>query len=246
VTPACEVISALTKLPWGDLDQIAPGTALIAAPHPDDESLGCGGFIAEACSRGRPPVVVIMTDGTASHPNSLMYPMDRLRALRERETSDALSALGLSADRLHFLQLRDSAMPPLTCALAEAAVAELRKLAQLYQCKTILAPWIHDPHCDHETTQMMVRAAIRGLTVSVYSYPVWGWLLPPEQLLEDGVIEGWRLNIASHMDRKRRAIASHQSQYSDLIKDDPEGFRLPPELLSTFERPYEAFIRTLP
>ena len=92
----------------------------------------------------------------------------------------------------------------------------------------------------------MVRTAIRGLAVSLYSYPVWGWLLPPQQLLEDGVIEGWRLNITTHLDRKKRAIASHQSQYSDLIKDDPEGFRLPPELLSAFERPYESFIRTLP
>ena len=242
--PAREVISALTKLPWGDLVQISPGTALIVAPHPDDESLGCGGFIAESCSRGRPPAVVIMTDGTASHPNSLTYPMDRLRALRERETVNALSALGLSADRLHFMRLRDSAMP-LTGALATAAIAELRKLARLYQCKTILAPWIHDPHCDHETTQMMVRTAIRGLAVSLYSYPVWGWLLPPQQLLEGEVIEGWRLNITTHLDRKKRAIASHQSQYSDLIKDDPEGFRLPPELLSAFERPYESFIRTL-
>ena len=92
----------------------------------------------------------------------------------------------------------------------------------------------------------MVRVALRGLAISLYSYPVWGWLLPPEQLLEDGVIEGWRLNIAIHLDRKRRAIASHQSQYSDLINDDLHGFRLPPELLNTFERPYETFIRTLP
>jgi LmbE family N-acetylglucosaminyl deacetylase len=245
VTPACEVISALTKLPWADLDQIAPGTALVVAPHPDDESLGCGGFIAESCSRGRPPMVVIMTDGTASHPNSLTHPMDRLRALRESETANALSALGLSAERLHFMRLRDSAMP-LTGTSAEAAIVELRRLAHLYQCSTILAPWIYDPHCDHETTQMMVRTAIRGLAVSLYSYPVWGWLLPPQQLLEDGVVAGWRLNIATHLGRKKRAIASHQSQYSDLIKDDPDGFRLPPELLATFERPYEAFIRTLP
>jgi LmbE family N-acetylglucosaminyl deacetylase len=245
MTSAGEVISALAKLPLGDLDQIAPhGAVLITAPHPDDESLGCGGFIAESCSRGRPPVVVIMTDGTASHPNSLIYPMARLRALRERETCAALTVLGLSSDRLHFMRLRDSAMP-LNGALAEAAIAELRKLAQFYQCETILAPWIHDPHCDHETNQMMVRAAMTGMAVSLYSYPVWGWLLPSEQLLQDEVVEGWRLDIATHLDRKRRAIASHQSQYSDLINDDPHGFRLPPDLLSSFERPYEAFIRTV-
>src|ERR1700722_15819002 len=112
MTPAREVISAIAKLPLGDLDRIAPfGTALITAPHPDDESLGCGGFIAESCARGRPPVVVVMTDGTASHPSSPTYPAPRLRALRERETSAALSILGLSSESLHFMRLRDSAMP---------------------------------------------------------------------------------------------------------------------------------------
>jgi LmbE family N-acetylglucosaminyl deacetylase len=246
MTPAGKVISALAKLPLGDLDQIAPiGAALIAAPHPDDESLGCGGFIAESCARGRPPVVVIMTDGTASHPSSRSYPPPRLRDLREHETYDALSVLGLSPERLYFMGLRDSAMP-LTGGLAEATISKLRGLIKRHQCKTILAPWIHDPHCDHVATQMMARAAVRGSAVSLYSYPVWGWLLPPEQLLQDGLIEGWRLGIATHLKRKRRAIASHRSQYSDLIDDDPGGFRLPPELLATFERPYESFIRTLP
>ena len=91
----------------------------------------------------------------------------------------------------------------------------------------------------------MVRAAARSLDVPVYSYPVWGWLLPPDQPLSEDRIEGWRLNITVHLERKRRAIASHQSQYSDMIDDDPKGFRLPPELLLTFGRSYETFIDTL-
>jgi len=243
--PAGEVIATLAKLPFRDLDQVSPyGTSLVVAPHPDDESLGCGGFIAESCARGRPPVVIVMTDGTASHPSSPSYPADRLRALRESETSVALSMLGLSSERLHFMRLQDSAMPT-GGKRFDLAVAELRRLVLAYTCKTILAPWLYDPHCDHETTQLMVRAAVTTLGVSVYSYPVWGWLLPPEQPLSEDKIDGWRLNITDHLQRKRGAIASHQSQYSDLINDDPKGFRLPPELLSTFERPYETFIATL-
>jgi LmbE family N-acetylglucosaminyl deacetylase len=243
--PAGEVIATFARLPFRDLDQVAPdGTSLVVAPHPDDESLGCGGFIAESCARGRPPVVVVMTDGTASHPSSLSYPAERLRALRESETGAALSRLGSSSERLHFMRLRDSAMPT-AGKLFDRAVAELRRLVVVYRCKTILAPWLYDPHCDHETTQLMVRAAVRSLGVSVYSYPVWGWLLPADQPLSEDRIDGWRLNITDHLQCKRRAIACHQSQYSDLINDDPKGFRLPPELLSTFERPYETFIDTL-
>jgi LmbE family N-acetylglucosaminyl deacetylase len=244
--PATEAIATFAKLPFLDLDQVSPdGTSLVVAPHPDDESLGCGGFIAESCARGRPPVVVVMTDGTASHPSSPSYPADRLRALRESETGAALSILGLSSESLHFMRLRDSAMPAAGRPF-DLAVAELRRLVLAYRCKTILAPWLYDPHCDHETTQLMVRAAVKSLGIRVYSYPVWGWLLPSDQPLSEDRIEGWRLNITAHLERKRRAIASHQSQYSDMINDDPDGFRLPPELLSTFERPYETFIDTLP
>jgi hypothetical protein len=47
------------------------------------------------------------------------------------------------------------------------------------------------------------------------------------------------------LELKRRAIAAHASQYSGLITDDPRGFRLPADLLSVFEQPYEVFLRTL-
>jgi LmbE family N-acetylglucosaminyl deacetylase len=244
VNRAANIISAFTRLPFADLDQVTRGgTTLVVAPHPDDESLGCGGFIAESCARQCPPVVVIMTDGTASHPSSPSYPPNRLRLVRERETRNALSVLGLPRERLYFMRLRDSAMP-VDGAPFEAAVANIQRLARLFRCKMILAPWLRDPHCDHETTQMMVRSAVRDLAVSIYSYPVWGWLLPPDTMLPDSIADGWRLNIAAHLNAKRRAIASHQSQYSDLINDDPNGFRLPSELLATFDRPYEVFVRT--
>jgi hypothetical protein len=32
------------------------------------------------------------------------------------------------------------------------------------------------------------------------------------------------------------------ASYSDLIADDPEGFRLPRALLSVFEQPFEVFL----
>ena len=126
--PIGDVIATFAKLPFLDLDQVSPkGTSLVVAPHPDDESLGCGGFIAESCARGRLPVVVVMTDGTASHPSSPSYPANRLRALREDETGVALSMLGLSSERLHFMRLRDSAMPTGGKPF-DLAVAELRRL----------------------------------------------------------------------------------------------------------------------
>ncbi len=228
-------------LPVGTLDQIVPGTALVLAPHPDDESLGCGGLIAEACRAGRPPVVVIATDGAGSHPNSPTWPAPRLRARRESETRDAIACLGLPPGRLAFLRLPDTRAPTEGPEF-EQAVDRLAALAAAHGCDTVLAPWRHDPHCDHEAAWRMAEVLAARAGYRLLAYPVWGWLIPPDTLLDAPAAAGWRLPIAPHLPAKNRAIRSHQTQYGALIDDDPDGFRLPPALLSVFEAPFEVFL----
>lgn len=76
-----------------------PGGFLILAPHSDDESIGCGGLIAESVARDRPVRVVVLSDGAASHPNSATFPPPRLAALRMEETRAAVAELGLDPAR---------------------------------------------------------------------------------------------------------------------------------------------------
>jgi LmbE family N-acetylglucosaminyl deacetylase len=236
--------TVLSSLPVADLDQITGGhTTMILAPHPDDESLACGGLIAESCARARPPIVVIMTDGTGSHPSSISYPPTRLRDLREREAASAVGRLGLLPERLCFLRLRDSHMPK-TGRLYGSAIKQLTRLFHSCHCGTILAPWRYDPHCDHQATQEMARVIAAKVNAKLLSYPVWGWLLPAGADITDENIAVWRLDIRSHLTAKLHAIKSYQSQYSDLIKDDPNGFTLPADLLSVFEQPFETFLHT--
>src|SRR5438128_2434096 len=71
------------------------------------------------------------------------------------------------------------------------------------------------------------------------AYPVWGWTLPAEAPVPGMPASGFRLDVGPFLAAKRRAIAAHQSQYGDLITDDPDGFRLPDGLLSVFEVPFE-------
>jgi LmbE family N-acetylglucosaminyl deacetylase len=238
VTTASQVLHAMQQLPDVDVDTLlGDERPLILAPHPDDESLGCGGLIAACCQRGRPPFVVILTDGAASHPGSTEYPPDRLRAVRAQEARRAVAALGLTPDNLAFFSYPDTALP-----IGPEVSARVARLAQEQGCTVMLAPWLYDPHCDHEAAAIIAREAAQLAQCRLLSYPVWGWLLPPDQQIPVDTVAGYRVPIPAYLQAKQSAVAAHASQYSGLIDDSPNGFRLPRELLAVFERPYEVFL----
>jgi len=226
-------------LPMADLDTVLPRKFCVLAPHPDDESLGCGGLIAEACARGRPPVVAILTDGAGSHPHSRIWPRARLASLRADEVRAAAACLGLPPDQLVMLGAPDGGAPhegPAAAALA----ARLAALAA--GCGAILTSWRHDPHTDHAAAWAIASEAARLTGATLWEYPVWGWTLP-ETPLSPFAWTGVRIEVAAHLPAKRRAIAAHRSQHGLVVTDDPEGFTLPPAFLALFDRPFEVLVR---
>jgi LmbE family N-acetylglucosaminyl deacetylase len=230
-------------LPIGRLDDIiGDGWCLILAPHPDDESLGCGGLIAACVAAGRMPLVVVLTDGAGSHPNSRTYPPERLREVRAQEVRGAVGCLGLPSNRIVFLGEPDAAAPHGGPRL-DAVARQLVKLVRA-GCTAILAPWRHDPHCDHEAASLAAAAAARAAGIRHVAYPVWGWTLPADRPVPERPGGGWRLAIDASLGAKRRAIQAHRTQYGGLITDDPAGFQLPAALLSVFDTPFETFLET--
>ena len=215
-------LAAARRLPLADLDTITGGRALILAPHPDDESLGCGGLIAAACARGQPPLVAVLTDGTGSHPGSRKFPPERLRQTREAEMLAAVAELGLAAERVVFLRTQDTQAPQEGRAL-DAVVHRLGGLVRDHACRSIVATWEADPHCDHLAAHRAAHATAAATGIPHLAYPVWGLTLPADFEL-DAPPAGWRLDIAPHQAAKRRAIQCHQSQYGGLIDDDPASF----------------------
>ena len=51
-------------------------------------------------------------------------------------------------------------------------------------------------------------------------------------------------SITRRCEKKRRAIAAHRSQTTDLIDDDPAGFRFTQSELGRFDLPYEFFFES--
>jgi LmbE family N-acetylglucosaminyl deacetylase len=244
---AREYLHAAERLPFADLDSVTETRSiLVVAPHPDDESLGCGGLIAKARKRGCEVNVVILSDGTGSHPNSKRFPADALRALREQEAQAAAAALHVPQPALTFLRLRDQFVPR-EGGDAQAVAARITTIARNSGADAMFVTWAHDPHGDHQAAHAIAQLAAQHLPgCMLYSYPVWGWSLPPDNPVGRSPPRGFRLDIAAELPAKRRAIAAHRSQTTPLIDDDPHGHHLPAEMLKRFDRPFEIFLESDP
>ena len=234
--------AAMRALPVGDLATILGGKRpLVLAPHADDESLGCGGLLAQAAEAGLRPAVLVLTDGTGSHPGSRAFPPARLRSVREAEAREAAAILGVEAERLDFLGLRDTAAP-VAGAPFDAAVDAIVTMARQWGCAVLLAPWRHDPHGDHAAAHMMAAGAAQRSGSAHLAYPVWGWTLAPEVALAGPAVAGWRLDVAQQLAVKQRAIRAHRSQYAGLVDDDPDGFQLTAGFLELFAGRFETVL----
>lgn len=92
---------------------------LVVAPHPDDEVLASGGYLARAAAAGAPLRVIVATSGDGFRRAAMAYfhtlnpsPRDyiRLGYAREAESRASLAALGIPAGRASFLGFPDGGM----------------------------------------------------------------------------------------------------------------------------------------
>jgi LmbE family N-acetylglucosaminyl deacetylase len=238
------LLSNLEALPFRDVTTVVRKRVAIVAPHPDDETLGCGGAIALLCRHNYDVRVLVISDGTLSHPNSQKYPASALQSLREQETLNALSILGVNQKAVTFLRLKDGSVPTST----SFDFQEAKVLCQSYLKKTvpetIFIPWRADPHSDHRATWQLIQAALLDLEIKIkcIEYPIWDWdIRQQKQASSLDRILGWRLDIRSVVHLKDQAIAAHKSQLGQIIDDDPSGFCLTPELLVNFKRSWEVY-----
>jgi LmbE family N-acetylglucosaminyl deacetylase len=242
---AGELLDAAHSFPYHPLrEKLGDQPFVVVAPHPDDESLACGGLTAEACRQGLPGKVVIVSDGAGSHPNSKAYPPDRLTALREEEAKQAGAELGLKPEDMLFLRLPDRFVP-FEGEEAERAIDAIVDCVRDIGARSLFVSWRHDPHCDHEASYRIAREAQRRVgEVRLFEYVVWGHTLPPSTEV-DPIRSGFRIRIDQKaLENKRRAIAAHRSQTTDLIDDDPAGFRFTKSGLTRFDLPYEFFFES--
>jgi LmbE family N-acetylglucosaminyl deacetylase len=241
---AGELLDSARSFPFCPIREKLEGRPfVVVAPHPDDESLACGGLLAEACPHGLRGKVVIVSDGVGSHSKSKAYPPDRLRTLREDEAKRAAAELGLKPADMLFLGLPDRFVPS-EGEEAERAIEAIAECAREIGARSLFVSWRHDPHCDHEASYRIARAVQRRAgNLRLFEYVVWGHTLAPSTKVDP--IGGFRIEVSHEaLERKRRAIAAHRSQTTNLIDDDPDGFRFTQSGLARFDLPYEFFFES--
>lgn len=234
-----------------EMDSISPavlGASLVIAPHPDDETLGCGGTAALLLKMGLNVHFLFVSDGSMSHPNSQKFPSEKLKTLREEEARKAVETLGGKQDDVLFFELKDSLVPNRNDFQFDDAVTRMAKTITDIAPETIFVPWRKDPHKDHQATWQIVHAALESITLKprVLEYLIWFWERGNSQDLPSiEQMKLWCIDIDETLKIKHKALAAHASQVTRLIDDDPQGFMLSEQVIAHFDIPREIFFESI-
>jgi LmbE family N-acetylglucosaminyl deacetylase len=228
----------LSSLPEVDTAILVPpgARAVIVSPHPDDEVLGTGGLLAQLSDLGRKVLIIAVTDGTASHPDSPEWPTARLAETRPQETRDALQRLHMRHVALVRLHLPDGGGETFESELEEALKALLEP------GDIVFGTWRFDGHPDHESVGRAVTTVAGALDLPFVEVPVWTWHWATPEDSRVPWSRARRIVLdAPTLARKVHAVQAFRSQ---IEADDSTGRSpiLPDHVIERLTRPYEVVL----
>ena len=227
----------LAELPAIDILDLVPlgSRAVIIAPHPDDEVLGCGGLMQLLAAAGRPLQLISVTDGSASHPGSQRWTVERLGVVRPQESAEALRRLGLP---MHSLKWLRGGFTDTQVAAQEPELSEFIA-GYLHASDVVFTTWRQDGHSDHEAVGRASVEAARRVGATCHELPVWTWHWATP---EDASVPWERarkiLLSPTHIARKRHAVHAFASQLEG-DRDVGLGPVLAPYVLDRLLQPFE-------
>lgn len=233
--------------------EAATRSCLVFAPHPDDETLGCGALLSQRSAAGARVEIVVATDGRNSFRSEKLTP-DELAAVRHDEVLAALAVLGVAPEQVTFLGFEDGSL----AGEVEALTARVGEAIGRADIDDLVIPLAIDGHPDHRALASAVLEHVRvaGHGGRILGYPIWLAKLDAWTAGERGagVVAGAASKLADVIARvptelvtdrgatadKRRAMACHRSQISNLT-GEPGWPMLGPADLSRFLRDDELY-----
>lgn len=199
----------------------APGQkVLVFSPHPDDETIGVGGYIAQSEKEGARVRIVLITDGNKHHNKTVRY----------AEFRKATGILGVAETDLVFLNFPDGTLEEQN---QQVLFEQLKKQIDGFDPDIVIYPDPKDFHLDHATTGKILNKIMETEPdkMIAYEYLVHYelfypqpkkyapdlYLLPPIRLLRFN--EEWRrFMLPEEVEQlKKESIFAYKSQLSDIV-----------------------------
>jgi LmbE family N-acetylglucosaminyl deacetylase len=210
-------------------------SAIVFAPHQDDETLGCGGTIIQKVVAGARVHLCFITDGRRSHRHLMAE--NELKKLRNKEAMLAAAKLGIRREHVHFLNLKSGELR----SQMQKAIPRLKRILSAVKPQQIYVPYRNDSHLEHKLSYRLIVSASEDLSrrMDIYEYPVWYWHHWPWVSLEGNsvkerarqmkhglaasamILKHFRTSvyIKNLHDRKHAALAEYKSQTTRLNHD---------------------------
>ena len=176
---------------------------LVLAPHPDDESIGCGGTICLHTARKDRVSVVYLTSGELG-----LKHLPQRAAWRIREKEARTAGKILQAKKLYFLRQPDWFLSN----HVQQAAGLLRDILNVETPALIYLPHPHEWHPDHKVSLRLLRTAFsanRHPIPAIRCYEVWTPLRNYDHVE----------NITTVMPQKMKAVRAHRSQLTEIAYD---------------------------
>ncbi|MHB1392554.1 MAG: PIG-L deacetylase family protein [Clostridia bacterium] len=165
--------------------------ALVLTPHPDDETLGCGGTAYSLYQKGVKVSVVLATDGNSS------FRDENIAHIRSKEFQSAAKILGFS--NTYLLGYPDGKLNE----YQDSAEKRIREIINEEKPDIVFTPYVFDLNPDHVSTSNILKNCINPEDrLVIVMYEVWTPILHPDCYY----------NISNVFDIKLSAIQCYESQ----------------------------------
>ena len=171
---------------------------IVFAPHPDDETFGCGGAIAAHCKHGDRVKVIVLTNGDKADTLN-RYSREEYVEIRKSEAQQAGVILGVN--NIEFWGYPDRGLKP-----DENLISRLSNLLKDYKPTLIYCPSPTEAHPDHRVTSQAVwETLLRVKTLPKVAF--YELLVPfrPNTLVD----------ITLYIEAKKNAIKTYKSQQAE-------------------------------
>lgn len=178
---------------------------LVLSPHPDDESIGCGGTLCKHVHDGDVVRVIVLTSGEAGGHG---LPQDSVMQIREAEAREAAKILGVQ--KIEFWRQTDGALQ-----INNELVKRFEVFLAEFPAHYIYVPHPAEMHPDHRAAARLVQEVLSKCasipeSLVVRMYEVW----TPLQEMDDIV------DISEWMEKKLEAVRAYRSQCEVLSFDE--------------------------